>query len=99
MANPDPKTIPQGIWTVAASGVSQGQIKFLDSSCTYYHTFRNTGDPAPTGNPTIDSEAFADAATKLSQSKVGKSEEIGTLASADIYIYCAGDDGRIIVEV
>ncbi len=99
MTNPSSQTITKETWTKVATSVKTGQIWFLDSSPDYYHTFRDTGDPVPTGDPSMGPVAFLIGAKKVSEKNIGGSLPIGTNVDSDIYIYCADADGRIIVEV
>lgn len=99
MTNPSSLTLTANVWTKIATNVNKGQVWFLDSYSTYYHTYRDTGEAAPSGNPETGSVAFSLGAKRVKASNLGCGMPISTLVGSDIYIFCAGGAGRVIVEI
>lgn len=100
MTNPAKQTLTAGTWTKVAPGVNQGQIWFHNSDAVYYHTYRDVDDPDPEGNPAASGTvAFNLSAHRVTDDEIGEPMEIGVIPAADIWIYCAENDGRITVEV
>jgi hypothetical protein len=90
MADPVFVSCPANQWTKVATSVVTGQVWRAKSGVKYLHTYRDTGNPAPTlrsdGMPVFVEE----------ESDV---EQISASAAIDVYIYPIGDSGRVRVDL
>ena len=48
MAEPAIHALPENTWVKVATGVTQGMVWVLKTNAVYVHTYRLTGNPAPT---------------------------------------------------
>lgn len=90
MANPVFVDCPANTWTLVATAVFSGQLWRARTSVNYLHTYRETGDPAPTES----SEGM-----KIFQDGEPDFEPISSSNSIDVYIYAIGSDGRVRIDV
>jgi hypothetical protein len=87
MANPAVTACTKDAWTKVATSVTSGQVHILSNAPNQYsHTYRVTGDPAPT--------TLAEAVT-LSQ----VSTPISSPSNIDVYIYAHGAAGSVRVDL
>ena len=87
MANPVVLSLTPNQWTKVATNVTTGQIWLKDTSQKWWHTYRDTGDPAPTDRS--DAMNF-----------VGKIMAISAASGIDVYLYPQGDDdGEVRVDL
>jgi len=86
MSNPLLVDCPSNTWTKVATNVTVGSIKIMsDTPNVYFHTYRETGDAAPT-NVNIG-KAFEDSA------------DISHSQGIDVYIMAQNKDGRVRVDL
>ena len=91
MANPVyPVTCTQGQWTKIATAVTIGQIWRMEKKAIYFHTYRLTGEAAPT---TINEGA------QIFPEEYPVFEIISAHQQIDIYIWCKNADGIVRVDV
>lgn len=88
MVNPSPIAIPEKAWLKIDSGQIFGTLYEMDTSFTYYKTYRQVGDTAPDdsivpGNPLFDG-------VKIFTESREESFSFGN--KVDLYIYCANSD-------
>ena len=87
MANPALVTItPANAWQKVATNITGGRFIIKDSTPErYLYTYKDTGDPAPTGTPIgnrIDSQLVFNVSV-----------------AADVYIYAVGETGIIETQL
>jgi hypothetical protein len=90
MANPVKVNVPADTWTKVADNVVSGLITIKQwQASRYYQTYRVTGDPAPTGDQSEDT------------STVTTSREINIAAveAIDVYLFCDGVAGEVVVSL
>lgn len=97
MANPNyPIACTQGQWTIIATAVKKGQVwrkdkdEDDDSIVIYYHTYRLTGETAPTAI----NEGVLMFAEESSEFEIISAHEL-----IDIYVWCKNGDGTVRVDV
>ncbi len=89
MANPTFVTCKKNIWKKVATDVLTGQIWKADKEPNLYiHTYRTTGDPAPTDR---------NEGMPIFQNKI--SEEISPSAGIDIYIMAIENNGKVRIDI
>lgn len=90
MANPQFVDCPKDVWTLVATNVVTGQLWRAELGARYLHTYRDTGDAAPTlrdeGMP-----IFVDTEKDV--------ETISATLGIDVYVYAANQDGRVRVDL
>jgi hypothetical protein len=90
MSNPNFVNCPANTWTKVATNVITGQVWRDKTTVKYLHTYRETGDAAPTdraeGMPIFVQEE-------------SDHESISAVSGIDVYIYAIGEDGRVRVDV
>ena len=88
MPNPVVVTCPEGVWTLIAGNVSEGQIIKKNFDPSYQITYRVAGDPAP---------------TTLADGKVMQNDSLPIFARAtetiDVYAYPTGGDGLLEIDI
>jgi len=90
MADPVIVDIPKGSWKVVATNVTTGQVhKLFEQPNEYLHTYRMTGNPAPS-NKNEGIAIFVD--NELT-------ELISSVAAIDVYIWCVEENGRVRVDL
>lgn len=85
MTNPTVVTCPANTWTKVATNVTTGVLSRYVVTTKYSQTYRDTGDPAPSGlgdaleffDPYVISSAFA----------------------IDVYVYAHKSEGKVRVEL
>lgn len=85
MANPVLVDCHEGQWTLVATNQTAGIIHVLKDEAKYLHTYRVTGDTAPT---TIEEGVRFDTQLNISDS-----------AGIDIYVWCQIQDGKVRVDL
>lgn len=91
MPNPVFVDCPVGTWQIVATSVVSGQIwRASLAPDIYIHTYRLTGDPAPTER-SEGTTIFVDTEREV--------EYISASLPIDVYIYAVGDAGRVRVDV
>lgn len=86
MPNPQILAIPAGQWTLAASNVSTGTIRILNTAPhAYFQTYRDTGGAAPTDK----SEAVP----------LCDGDLISGSVPLDVYIWAEAEDGSVRVDL
>jgi hypothetical protein len=90
MANPLIVDCPKEVWTKVATDVVTGQVhKKSEEPELYLHTYRLTGEAAPTIR-TEGVEIFI---------YENLSENISALAGIDVYVMPIGEDGKVRVDL
>jgi hypothetical protein len=89
MANPTFVTCKKNVWKRVAQNVTAGQIWKADKEPNLYiHTYRTTGQPAPTdrleGMP-------------IFQGRIN--EQISAAAGIDVYVMATESNGKVRVDI
>lgn len=90
MANPAFVDCTENTWTLIATNVVTGNVRKITNGPTYLHTYRETGDPAPT----LSTEGVL-----IFVEEESLYEPISATSGIDVYIYCISDDGRVRVDL
>lgn len=85
MANPVLVPCPVGLWTKVATNVKSGNIWIMDRMSDYFHTYRDTGESAPSSD---------DEAVRLAY----PGRRIESDISIDVYIKAKTQDGIVRVD-
>lgn len=86
MADPVFVNCAKNAWTKVATNVTAGLVWKANTSPIYFHTYRDTGNPAPTAIG--EGVEMQDNIIPISAS-----------AGIDAYIYCKNDAGRVRVDL
>lgn len=86
MANPNIVSCTADTWNAIATNVTAGQVWIKDTGVQYLHTYRMTGDPAPT--------TLTDALDFL-----GLRMAIDSATAIDVYLYPLGANGSVRVDL
>lgn len=90
MANPVFVDCPANTWTKVATGVVTGLVWKAKTAVKYLHTYRDTGEAAPTTR---------DEGMPIFTEEESNFEEISAAMAIDVYIYPIGDSGRVRVDL
>ncbi len=88
MANPVIVPCPKGAWTKVATNIVAGQLHNKATLAAYFQTYRETGDPVPTG--------LTEAVRIFAKSK---SATILNSSNIDVYLYCKKFAGSVRVDL
>lgn len=88
MANPAITAIPANTWVKVATDVTTGQVWRREKTVTYAHTYRLTGQAAPTD--LTDAVVAFDGCDNM---------PISASAGIDVYIYAYDEAGSVRVDV
>jgi hypothetical protein len=79
---------PKDTWTLVAANVTTGFLRIKKTTPMYYHTWRATGETAPSN--------FDDA---VALEKPCHTFGLSFVDPADIYIYCKSGDGQVRMDL
>lgn len=88
MANPEVIELPKGEWTLVAQAVTRGQIHILEYEPNYYHTYRISGEDAPTEQPMATDPPMYRRSIPIIHSE-----------PIDVYLYVKTADGKVRVDL
>ena len=92
MANPVVIPLPKNVYTKVATSVTTGRLVLNKLQWDrYYKDFRITGDPAPTGDPKLDSTT----AVKVKAAEI----DIRATELIDVYLYPLETDGSVVAAL
>lgn len=85
MAKPKIKSLTKNTWVKVATNVSSGMVWALTLGPVYLHTYRPTGQAAPT--------------SRAEGVKLDESMQIYSLTGIDVYVMAAEYAGKVRVDV
>lgn len=85
MAKPKIKNLPKNTWIKVATNATSGMVWALTAGPVYLHTYRPTGQAAPT--------------SRAEGVKLDESIQVYSSEGIDVYVMAAEYDGKVRVDV